>query len=420
MIASLFLFAKSAIGQPASLTPFMISFDQDTIQLKNSALRKKLPLNRIPNIRVALLKKQKRVSFKSESLMAKTEKGSWAKLNSTKSIHLWCTRRQVMRNGKAKGKEYRVKAVNNDLKVNGKNVRGIVVVHPDPDRPGKCLVVNHLNLEWYLVGLLGMEMKSEWNLETLKAQAVASRTYALHRMKGIREAKKRVYDLESTEADQVYSGKRGEARRNVQAVRETAGVILSGKGKLIPAYYHSTCGGLTELPKDMWGDNPPGYSRVSCPYCHTSPAFRWTLALGVKDILKNLRKSGFKSALKVGKKMKPEEMVGLFVSKRSFSGRAQEVSFAWSGGVTSMKAKQFRNVMGTRKVKSEWFDLKRIPSEVGEFKVGFSGRGYGHGVGMCQWGAKRMGDFKKDFREILRFYYPKADLVKIYSNEFPG
>lgn len=419
--AMIFFAGPQAFGQLSSLSPFIIKFENsDTIELRNSALRKNLPLNRIPNIRVALMKRRKSVTLSGSSLLIKKPAGNWVKLHGKKKLNIKCTLKNVFNSGHSVGKNFKVKAVKDDLIVNKRKVRGLIVIHPDYKHPGRCLVVNHVNLEWYLVGLLGEEMKSEWNTETLKAQAVASRTYALSRMKKVREDKSRLYDLESTEKDQMYSGKKGEALSNQRAVRATSGVILSGNGKLIPAYYHSTCGGLTELPKEMWGNSPPGYKRVSCPYCHSSPAFRWTLALGMDKILKTLRKSGFKNSLKVGKKMKANDMVGMFVSKRSFSGRAQEVSFAWSGGITSMRAKEFRNVIGTRKLKSEWFELTRIPSEFGNYKVGFSGRGYGHGVGMCQWGAKRMGEFKKGFREILKFYYPKADLVKIYSSPFPG
>ncbi|NBT59044.1 SpoIID/LytB domain-containing protein, partial [bacterium] len=130
-------------------------------------------------------------------------------------------------------------------------------------------VVNYLGLDDYLLGTLGSEMSPSWEIEALKAQAVASRTYALYMIK---HPKHSDYDLERSTQDQVYGGVEAEHPRVREAIQATSGEVLSFKDQPIKAFFHSRCGGSTETPGFVWNHHQ-GYpqKKVACPYCLKNP-----------------------------------------------------------------------------------------------------------------------------------------------------
>jgi stage II sporulation protein D len=278
------------------------------------------------------------------------------------------------------------------VQVNGKGYRGIVECTP-VDRG--IVVVNELPLEDYLAGLINCEISSQWPMEAVKAQAVVARTYALYQ-KNIR--KNAPYHLESTVMDQVYEGCDIEDSRAVRGVKETAGQVLTYGGALIQAFYHSSCGGHTEAVENVWGDPLPYLQGVDCKYCLTAPSVRWEQKLPLKRIEAQLKNAG--SPVSGLRQIVPGE--------RNRSGRLTELVMVSAKGRLSVSAVSFRKIIGYGVIRSTNFDVKQAGDE-----VVFSGVGFGHGVGLCQWGAKQRAVDGFDYREILAYYYPGTKLEQI-------
>ncbi|MBT1075153.1 SpoIID/LytB domain-containing protein [Geobacter grbiciae] len=278
------------------------------------------------------------------------------------------------------------------IQVNGKRYRGTIEVSP-ADRG--ILVVNDLPLEDYLVGLINCEISSQWPIEAVKAQAVVARTYASYQKRARANAP---YHLESSVLDQVYDGCEIEDSRAARGVRETAGEILTYGGQPIQAFYHSNCGGRTEVAENVWGVRLPYLKSVDCAYCSTNPSIRWEYAISLKKLESLLRGSGTHvSGLRDVRE-----------GKRNESGRLIDLALVSSGGTTTVTAVNFRKIVGYTAIKSTNFTV-RVTSD----SVRFTGTGYGHGVGLCQWGAKQRASDGFTYREILAYYYPGAFLSKL-------
>jgi stage II sporulation protein D len=256
------------------------------------------------------------------------------------------------------------------IDVNGTKVRGDVVALLGHDG---VQLVNVLALEDYLAGVLGSEMPRSFPIEALKAQAVAARTYALHKKL---EQYGQPFFLGSGVISQVYGGLAAEDLRTREAVDATHGLILTYELQPVEAYFHASCGGKTESGLDALSRELPYLKPVSCP-CGNLPQAEWTLPLDSK----------------------------VQVLSRTATGRARSVQL--DGRV--LDAVTFREKMGYAKLKSLWFDVERRGSG-----VVLKGHGFGHGAGMCQWGAKVLAEKGKTFREILSHYYPGTELQTLY------
>lgn len=264
---------------------------------------------------------------------------------------------------------------------------------------GICLFVNTLPMDQYLASLLNKEMSPSWPLEALKAQAVASRSYALYQKKIRREYD---WDVESTTSDQVYEGAESETPRSHLAVQATAKLILSWKQEPIKAYFHANCGGQTELPSHVWGAKYAYFQPVICPYHKDAQnQVRWTYAITRENLGRLIKKvAGLipKNFIRVAS-VSAAPLVG--------SQRLQRVKLLDSSGKeTIIGANDFRNALGNTKVKSTAFTVQSIGDE-----VVLKGQGFGHGVGLCQVGAKEMARQGKTFSNILKQYYPLAKLT---------
>lgn len=265
---------------------------------------------------------------------------------------------------------------------------------------GDCVIINHVDLEKYVAGLLDSEMSAKWNLETLKAQAVAARTYALYQMREASSAAVRQpFDLNSSVKDQVYDGAHKERAKALAAVQGTAGEVLTFKGKPIKAFYHSTCGGKTTNPEKVWGFKAPYMIAVPCGYCHVSPRYRWHYEMRLTDLEKAARVAGLLKG----------RLTGLRVAGVTPQGRVAAVDLFEGGRSVRVKGTRFREIVGYQALKSTDFALYRQGDA-----LRFTGSGSGHGVGMCQWGAKAMGDRGRAYREILAKYYPRATIRRLY------
>ncbi|HBO85158.1 MAG TPA: hypothetical protein DD641_09400 [Deltaproteobacteria bacterium] len=266
------------------------------------------------------------------------------------------------------------------------------------------LVINDLDIEMYLVGLINHEISSKWHTEVIKAQSVIARTYALHqKKKNIRN----IYHLEGTVMGQVYSGSITEDETALEAVQDTAGEVLTYNGELALAVYHSNAGGYTEASKNVWQKDYLYLQSVESPYDILSPGFDWELTVSSFDLLNALKNAGYK----VG------EIEGIVPVEKTSTGRITKLRLIHKGGKLEMTGEELRRIIGYDRLKSTRFEIRHILAggedrEVKSFN--FTGRGSGHGVGLSQWGAKGMAEDGYSYKEILKHYYKGVEVVKIY------
>jgi len=283
------------------------------------------------------------------------------------------------------------------LTVNGQRYRGNLVARRTPE--GQLQLINTLPVEDYLYGVLGGESFPTWPTATLEAQAIIARSYALWRMADRRDEP---FDLYATVMDQNYLGMAKEDPRLTAAVDRTAGMVLLYQMKLFRCYYHSTCGGHTEAVNDVFPEPPLlPLSAVPCQFCKESKHFSWKRTLTKAEIGDSLAKKGY-SATRVA---------SLAVASRTAAGRAKEITVGLPGGKQlTILASNFRLAVGPGTLPSVWAEARDLGTS-----IEFTGHGFGHGVGLCQWGAKGMADARHSAAEILRHYYPGAQLVRLYT-----
>jgi stage II sporulation protein D len=258
---------------------------------------------------------------------------------------------------------------------------------------GGLAVVNELPLEEYVAGVLRAETGERWPVEALRAQAVVARTYAAYQ-RLLNAAKP--YHLVASTAHQVYAGHVASSSPAWGAVLETSGQVLRWGGELFPAFYHADSGGYTEDPRTVFAArNMPALRPVVCPFSVGSPHFYWSLDLRLADLADMLRRGG----ADVG------SVTAIEVTERTPSLRAMTVTVRGSRGAVRLRGNDFRRLVGYETLKSTLFAVA-VDGTVARF----AGRGFGHGVGLCQWGAKGMAEQGYTARQILEFYYPGATL----------
>ena len=281
----------------------------------------------------------------------------------------------------------------------------------------RVVAVNALDMESYLLGVVGAEMPSDWPREALRAQAVAARTYALY-FQLQRAAFE--WDVTNTMEDQVYGGRSAKASI-ADAVNATRGQVLLHDGGVFPAFFHSTCGGQTESPGEALGK--PEYDfleGVPCGFCRASPHYQWSARIAAKDLVAKLRSSGIAvgpvtavSAV-AGEDLPALQTPGL-PAGRLAGGQAaagyvgRSVRLVWPGGEIAAPIKDFRRAVGTLTIQSGKFECR---AQGDEFL--FTGHGLGHGAGMCQYGCKGMAEAGRSYGEILMHYYRHTSLQKLY------
>ncbi len=247
-------------------------------------------------------------------------------------------------------------------------------------------------LEEYVARVLTRETPRSFRREALAAQAVAVRTYAEAAMA---RPKGPDHDLVATVDDQVFSGDGPIEAPFRDAVTQTVGLVLLYDGKPARTVYHSTCGGRTESAAEAWGSGAPYLRSVACDDCRESPVWRWEYRMDEAE--------GKRVAAHLG--VRAGSRVEIDVSSRTSTGRAARVRLSAGGVEREAPAAAFRKAAGYARVRS-------LKMEIRPVKNGWVilGEGYGHGVGMCQWGANGMAARGAGFREILSRYYPGTTL----------
>jgi len=278
--------------------------------------------------------------------------------------------------------------------VNGRRFRGAVEIIRRQDLT--LLIVNHVELDQYLYGVLYHEVSPKWPLQVLKAQAIAARTYAIYQH--LHNAG-REFDVTADTASQVYGGRTSEKRKTNRAVNETRGLVLTYRGELFPAYYHATCAGRTEAAKELWQtDLPPLAGGVQCPYCTASPHYTWRANLDSDKLGRLLAAAGSH----VG------DVVAIEPVAYTPSGRLKQVRVRGSVSAVTLTGKRLRELIGANVLRSLTFT-----AELRHGTMRFAGRGWGHGVGLCQWGAFGLARQGATAAQILAYYYPGAAVTPL-------
>jgi stage II sporulation protein D len=401
------------------------------------------------------------------------------------------------------------------ITVDSHTYRGQISLSRGPS--GRVQVVNVVDIDAYIMGVLAGEVSASWPEETLKAQAVAARSYALSRMQAKREAS---WDVVATDRDQVYDGVLGEVPAIARAVAATRGEVLTYQGRVIKAYFSSSCGGHTEDARIVFGETDAPYLKgVADPYCKQSPYQQWSRVYTVAELRRLLASGGVTTGT----------LTSLQAVARTPSGRIESVQIKHADGSAVLSGTDLRRLLGYRELRSTLCDLQVtrsvpyryttvsvgwkkvekvqqsvIPEEVeigaeecnpvtavlppespfyvvggrGELEKAragyayaassegvlrtfamrpgllamglerewvttkitlqhknrtvtttkvrdkkviahemqlpvefrFTGHGWGHGVGLCQWGARAMAVQGSDYRQILTHYYPGASI----------
>ncbi len=316
-------------------------------------------------------------------------------------------------------------APSESIMLDGKAYPGYVTIHPKWSEDAKSFdVCISMPVEAYLPGVLSKELYKDWPRQTFEAQAVAARTYALFERQRARSEGK-PSDVEDTTADQVFGGT-SNLTVAVEAVRATRGLVLTDNGKLIRAYFSSQCGGRPASAEEAWpvkrgqdfNKAGPLQAKQRQIYCQRSPLYRWTTTRTADDLNKRLRAWG---RGKNNELASFSRLRGVEVKDRNAAGRPDGYILRDENGreyrVTAEELREACNwpVPGLAPITRE----NRLNSgdvEVTVFanEVRFAGRGFGHGVGLCQWCAKGMAETGMDWRSMVEQFYPGAEVRRLY------
>lgn len=279
------------------------------------------------------------------------------------------------------------------VSVDGQAYRGSVIIQTDADQ--SLDVINVVDLEKYLYSVVGSEMDPSWPAAALQAQAIVARTYAVAHL-GTREWLG--YDLLAGEQDQAYKGMQAEMPSVAQAVDATSGTVLVYGSDLVHAYYSSCDGGFTARG-DALGDPQPYLTSMPDPYCKLSPDEQWTVDVPIDDF----------DAAFVQRYGDIGSILAVHAGMADSSGRLETVTILGQLDSKTIPATVFRSLAGNHLVRST-----RIASiDVVGVSIRVSGSGFGHAVGMSQWGARGMAEAGNSAENILKFYYRGAAFAQI-------
>lgn len=285
------------------------------------------------------------------------------------------------------------------IAINGKKYRGDVQVLINPLNPSTLNTINSVMIEDYLKGVVPAESSASWPLESLKAQTLAARTYAIANWK---KRDNMGFDVMSTVSDQVYKGVEIEHPATNQAIKETTGQVILFQGKPINALFFSCSGGHTDNALDVWNADLP-YIKGVPDFDQAAPRYTWEQTLSNEKIKEGLTKLG----KDVG------TIKSIKITEYTEFKRAKKVEITGSKGTVEVDAGKFRLATGLNS--TFWESVKVIPNKnkkaLPSFE--FDGRGWGHGLGMSQWGARQMAENGKPYEEIIKHYYTNVEIGEL-------
>jgi len=310
--------------------------------------------------------------------------------------------------------------------INGQKYRYRGDIEVDIDKVSRKLnIINIISMEEYLYGVLKKEISPQWPAEALKAQAIASRTFAIFTI-NMNKYIDKDYNICATTNSQAYGGVNHEDTLTNKAVDETRGLVMVYNGKPINAVYHSDSGGYTEDSENVWGSYIPYLRSVKSIFEEkvSSPHHTWEYSINEKNLTEKLQEEGYKI----------DSVASIKIAKKGETGRINELAFTSENNeIIYIKANDLRRLIGLDLIRSTLFDIKVMRKEenkkeeaVDEVEIDkidkidvpltflFSGLGNGHGVGMSQWGAYGMSVQGARYQDILKYYYKGIKIIKEY------
>jgi len=274
------------------------------------------------------------------------------------------------------------------------------------NKRGSYEAINILDVEDFLLGVIGREMNPRGPLEALKAQAIAARSHALYQA-GISDDQS--YDLIAN-LSQAYAGKTRLSKNVVLAIETTRGRVLYHNGRPVPAYFHASCGGHTETIASVWRPTAGGKRKldsrwpgaVRCHSCLQTSEHQWKFEIQEADLRSALKKDG----LKIG------PLPSVTVLEKGAGGHALKLAIRSETGEIQLSAEKLRSLLGYSRLRSALFDVQRAsnPDGTPSDRLIFQGNGHGHGVGLCQFGAREMAEKGARCDAILSHYFPDSDV----------
>ncbi len=286
---------------------------------------------------------------------------------------------------------------------------------------GKYVAINVVPIESYLTGVLARELYGSWTLETYKTQAVAARTFALYQMLTV--SKEHLWDVNNDESSQMYGGIKGETAKSRSAVAATRGMVLTAKWKnqtgIFCTFYSACTGGATQDPWDAWGDMPvsPLAARKVGAIDESCPKYNWpTMTLSKLDMSRAIQSWGQRNSIAYLATLGLIRNVQI-AKRNAITGRPTELTLTNAGNRSvPIRAEEFRQAMiydptgAASKPPSSFFGI----TDAGDAILLTHGRGYGHGIGMSQWGAQALALDGYSAGKILAFYYPGSTAKNLW------
>jgi stage II sporulation protein D len=341
--------------------------------------------------------------------------------------------------------DYRFFAYNSDsqknyVNIDGRPYRGSVGFYVIEGN--RLLSINKADVEDYLKGVVPSEMPASWPLEALKVQAIAARSYAISY---IDRNYRSPYDVVDNQNSQVHSGIAGERESTNRAVEETRGQLIYYNNTVISAFYHSTSGGSTDNSENVWRTALPYIRGVDDPYSNISPYTDWNITLTEQELIASLNESGYNV----------RSIYDIYVKSISEFNRVLELSILTDAGEIILEKEETRTVIGYSKLRSTWYTFEgnnnvqvmtaeglkntalggttvmranqsnvilyksntEVLTAAGRFSVPTSadayhvvGRGFGHSLGMSQYGARGMAEAGFNYIDIIKYYYTGVEV----------
>ena len=379
----------------------------------------------MPNVRVLLGSRSSDATVTSTANMVVLNSGNGqvSTISANRGTSIGVRGGKIAVNGKAIDSVVTLKPANGDAPFlfEGKGYRGGLTLRANN---GTMMVINSVPLEDYLYGVVPQEVVPSWPAAALEAQAVAARTYALHTME---QNKGKFYDVSNSTDHQVYSGVSGESQATTNAVNKTKGVVMLYDQRPINALFHSDGGGYTEDSVNVWGSDVPYLKGVKDFSTGTSTS-NWTVTTS-RQALESKLNAASKGVGKLKSiQLTPLGKPGQQTSDRGVSGRIKSATFIGTSGKTTVDGDALRSILGLKSTLFDFYVNHNPAKGTGKAYHSFTGKndtvyikghGWGHGLGMSQWGAAEMakranpGDTNY-YQTILRHYYSGITLKKMY------
>lgn len=372
----------------ASAAPAMARHAPSSAKANKAAVTAAQPAKQGPDLRVGLAAGQGSVTISPAAGkgMARTDAGKSVSLAAGQSYDVrWQNGAFLVGREKLRGEVLIIRPSDKSdegLALDGRRYRGALELR---HRGAGLTAVNIVPVDDYLLSVVPEEMPTDWPAEALKAQSVAARSFAL-KSRGRHAAEG--YDLCTTTHCQLYKGIASEKTASTAAVRATRGEVLTYGGQPIEALFHTDSGGLTESSEDVWGSHVPYLRAVRDTPLGTMP---WSKTVSTADLEQKLAAKGHA----IGR-LRAIELSPLAI------GRVKAMTVTGTKGSVTLSGTAWRSLLG---LKSTLFDAKLTKDT-----VTFTGFGAGHGLGISQWGAKRLAKTGKSYADILHHYYTGVTL----------